>query len=60
VPETLGRILDVQPSVDSLERMNRQMAETVARFGHPDRPQSPKRKIPCACSTYLNGDLLWM
>ena len=29
VPEALGRILDVHPSVDSLERMNQKMAETV-------------------------------
>ncbi len=32
VPETLGRILDVHPSVESLERMNRKMAETVRPF----------------------------
>jgi hypothetical protein len=32
VPETLGRILDVHPSVDSLERMNRKMAKTVRPF----------------------------
>ena len=32
VPETLGRILDVQPSVESLERMNRKMAKTVRPF----------------------------
>jgi len=32
VPETLGRILDVHPAVDSLERMNRKMAETVRPF----------------------------
>jgi hypothetical protein len=32
VPETLGRILRVQPSVDSLERMNLKMAETVRPF----------------------------
>jgi hypothetical protein len=32
VPETLGRILEVHPSVDSLERMNLKMSETVRPF----------------------------
>jgi hypothetical protein len=32
VPETLGRILDVHPSVDSLERMNLNMAKQVRPF----------------------------
>jgi hypothetical protein len=32
VPETRGRILDVYPRVDSLERMNLKMAETVRPF----------------------------
>jgi hypothetical protein len=32
VPETLGRILDVHPAVDSLERMNLKMSETVRPF----------------------------
>jgi hypothetical protein len=31
-PETLGRILDVHPSVDPLERMTLKMAETVRPF----------------------------
>jgi hypothetical protein len=37
VPETLRRILDVHPSVDSLERMNLKMAET----GRPFRESHP-------------------
>ena len=32
VPETLGRILDVHPCVDSLERMNLKMAKQVRPF----------------------------
>src|SRR3989442_4693594 len=39
VPETLGRILEVHPSVDSLERMNLKMSETV-------RPVRESRPAP--------------
>jgi hypothetical protein len=32
VPETLGRLLEVKPPVDSLERMNQKMAQSVRGF----------------------------
>jgi hypothetical protein len=38
VPDTLGRLLDVHPSVESLERMNLKMAETVRPYRPRMRP----------------------
>ena len=44
VPETLGRILAVAPSVDSLERMNRQLAETVRPFRDAQPVPAPEEE----------------
>ena len=44
VPETLGRILDVHPSVDSLERMNLKMAETVRPFRESRSAPEPQEE----------------
>jgi hypothetical protein len=42
VPETLGRLLDVQPAVERLERMHRKMAETVRPFRESRRAPEPE------------------
>ena len=44
VPETLGRILDVHPSVDSLERMNLKMAEPVRSFRESRSTPAPEEE----------------
>lgn len=44
MPETLGRILDVQPSVESLERMNLKMAETVRPFRESRSAPEPQEE----------------
>jgi hypothetical protein len=57
VPETLGRILDVHPSVDSLERMNLKMAETV----RPSRESCPAPERPCPSERRFEGvSELWI
>jgi hypothetical protein len=54
VPETLGRILDVHPSVDSLERMNRKMAETVRPF-RDSRPAPEPEEEGDLCVVSADG-----
>lgn len=44
VPETLDRILAIKPAVDSLERMNRQLAETVRPFRDARPAPAPKEE----------------
>ena len=54
VPETLGRILDVHPSVDSLERMNLKMAETVRPF-RESRPAPAPEDEGALCVVSADG-----
>lgn len=54
VPETLGRILDVEPSVDSLERMNLKMAETVRPF-RESRPAPEPEDEGALCVVSADG-----
>ena len=54
VPETLGRILGVQPSVDSLERMNQKMAETVRPF-RDSRPAPEPEAEGTLCVVSADG-----
>ena len=44
VTETLGHILGVRPAVDSLERMNRQMAEPVRAFRESQAAPCPEEE----------------
>ena len=54
VPETLSRILDVKPSVDSLERMNLKMAETVRPF-RDSRPAPEPEAEGALCVVSADG-----
>ena len=54
VPETLGRILDVHPAVDSLERMNLKMAETVRSF-RESRPAPAPEAEGALCVVSADG-----
>lgn len=54
VPETLGRILDVHPSVDTLERMNLKMAETVRPF-RVARPAPAPEEEGALCVVSADG-----
>ena len=54
VPETLSRILDVHPSVDSLERMNLKMAETVRPF-RESRPAPDPEAEGTLCVVSADG-----
>ncbi len=54
VPETLGRILDVHPSVDSLERMNLKMAESVRPF-RESRPAPDAEEEGALCVVSADG-----
>ena len=54
VPETLRRILDVHPSVDSLERMNLKMAETVRPF-RESRPAPEPEAEGALCVVSADG-----
>ena len=54
VPEALGRILDVHPSVDSLERMNQKMAETVGPF-RESRPAPEPEQEGALCVVSADG-----
>src|SRR6266480_7347060 len=54
VPEALGRILDVHPSVDSLERMNQKMAETVRPF-RESRPAPEPEQEGALCVVSADG-----
>jgi hypothetical protein len=54
VPETLGRILDVHPSVESLERMNLKMAETVRPF-RESRPAPEPEDEGALCVVSADG-----
>jgi hypothetical protein len=54
VPETLGRILGVHPSVDSLERMNRKMAETIRPF-RESRPAPAPEEEGALCVVSADG-----
>jgi hypothetical protein len=54
VPETLGRILDVHPSVDSLERMNLKMAEPVRSF-RESRPTPAPEEEGALCVVSADG-----
>jgi hypothetical protein len=54
VPETLRRILDVHPAVDSLERMNLKMAETVRPF-RESRPAPEPEAEGALCVVSADG-----
>jgi len=54
VPETLSRILGVQPSVDSVERMNQKMAETVRPF-RDSRPAPEPETEGALCVVSADG-----
>jgi len=54
VPETLGRILDVHPSVDSLERMTLKMAEPVRSF-RASRPTPAPEEEGALCVVSADG-----
>jgi hypothetical protein len=54
VPETLGRLLDVHPSVDSLERMNLKMAEPVRSF-RASRPTPAPEEEGALCVVSADG-----
>jgi len=54
VPETLSRILNVQPSVDSLERMNLKMAESVRPF-RESRPAPDPEDEGALCVVSADG-----
>jgi hypothetical protein len=54
VPETLGRILDVKPPVDSLERMNQKMAQSVRGF-RESRPAPEPEAEGALCGVSADG-----
>jgi hypothetical protein len=54
VPETLERILEVQPPVDSLERMNRKMAQSVRGF-RESRPAPEPESEGALCVVSADG-----
>lgn len=54
VPETLGRILEVKPTVDSLERMNQKMAQSVRGF-RDSRPAPPPEAEGALCVVSADG-----
>lgn len=54
VPETLGRILDVKPPVDSLERMNVKMAQSVGGF-RQSRPAPEPEAEGAVCVVSADG-----
>lgn len=54
VPETLGRILEVYPSVDSLERMNLKIAESVRPF-RDSRPAPEPEDEGALCVVSADG-----
>jgi hypothetical protein len=54
VPEALGRLLDVHPSVESLERMNQKMAETVRPF-RESRPAPEPEQEGALCVVRADG-----
>lgn len=54
VPETLGRILGVEPSVDSLERINQKMAATVRPF-RDSRPSPEPDTEGALCVVSADG-----
>lgn len=54
VPEALGRILSVHPSVDSLERMNLKLAETVRPF-RESRPAPEPETEGALCVVSADG-----
>ena len=54
VPETLARILAIKPAVDSLERMNRQLAETVRPF-RDARPAPAPEEEGAFCVVSADG-----
>jgi hypothetical protein len=54
VPETLSRILNVHPSVDSLERMNLKIAESVRPF-RESRPAPEPEEEGALCVVSADG-----
>jgi hypothetical protein len=54
VPETLGRLLDVKPSIDSLERMNLKMAQSVRGF-RESRPAPEPEAGGALCVVSADG-----
>lgn len=54
VPETLGRILEVKPTVDSLERMNNKMAQSVRGF-RDSRPAPAPEAEGALCVVSADG-----
>ena len=54
VPETLGRILEVKPPVDSLERMNLKMAQNVGGF-RESRPAPEPEAEGTLCVVSADG-----
>ncbi len=54
VPETMGRILDVKPPVDSLERMNQKMAQSV-RGSRESRPAPEPAAEGALCVVSADG-----
>jgi hypothetical protein len=54
VPETLGRILDIKPPVDSLERMNVKMAQRVGGF-RQSRPAPEPEAEGALCVVSADG-----
>jgi len=54
VPETMGRILDVKPPVDSLERMNQKMAQSVRGF-RESRPAPEPEAEGALCVVSADG-----
>jgi hypothetical protein len=54
VPETLGRILEVKPPVDSLERMNQKMAQSVRGF-RESRPAPEPESEGALCVVSADG-----
>src|SRR5688572_23433245 len=54
VPETLGRILDVKPTVDRVERMNQKMAQSVRGF-RQSRPAPEPESEGALCGVSADG-----
>jgi hypothetical protein len=54
VPETLGRILEVKPPVESLERMNHKMAQSVGEF-RESRPAPDPEDEGALCVVSADG-----
>ena len=54
VPETLGRLLEVKPPVDSLERMNLKMAQSVRGF-RESRPAPAPESEGALCVVSADG-----